>query len=50
MQNGSFGPFYTKVIAATASEAPHVLDGLLYQPMTQPLPPGPFETIYCDPP
>ena len=31
MQNGSFGPFYTKVIAATASEAPHVLDGLLYQ-------------------
>ena len=25
-----FGPFYTKVIAATASEAPHVLDGLLY--------------------
>jgi hypothetical protein len=22
-----FGPFYTKVIAATASEAPHVLDG-----------------------
>src|SRR5262249_54655633 len=25
-----FGPFYTKVIATTASEAPHVLDGLLY--------------------
>ena len=25
-----FGPFHTKVIAATASEAPHVLDGLLY--------------------
>ena len=25
-----FGPFYTKVIAATASEAPHVLDGPLY--------------------
>ena len=25
-----YGPFYTKVIAATASEAPHVLDGLLY--------------------
>jgi TnpA family transposase len=25
-----FGPSYTKVIAATASEAPHVLDGLLY--------------------
>ena len=25
-----FGPFYTKVIAANASEAPHVLDGLLY--------------------
>jgi Tn3 transposase DDE domain len=25
-----FGPFYTKVIAATATEAPHVLDGLLY--------------------
>jgi TnpA family transposase len=25
-----FGPFYTKVIAATASEAPHILDGLLY--------------------
>jgi TnpA family transposase len=25
-----FGPFYTKVIAASASEAPHVLDGLLY--------------------
>jgi len=25
-----FGPFYTKVIAATASEAPHVLDGLFY--------------------
>jgi TnpA family transposase len=24
-----FGPFHTKVIAATASEAPHVLDGLL---------------------
>ena len=23
-------PYYTKVIAATASEAPHVLDGLLY--------------------
>jgi TnpA family transposase len=25
-----YGPFHTKVIAATASEAPHVLDGLLY--------------------
>lgn len=25
-----FDPFHTKVIAATASEAPHVLDGLLY--------------------
>ena len=25
-----YGPFYTKVIAATAGEAPHVLDGLLY--------------------
>jgi TnpA family transposase len=25
-----FGPYYTKVIAAAASEAPHVLDGLLY--------------------
>jgi TnpA family transposase len=25
-----FGPFHTKAIAATASEAPHVLDGLLY--------------------
>jgi TnpA family transposase len=25
-----FGPYYTKVIAATANEAPHVLDGLLY--------------------
>ena len=25
-----FGPFHTKVIAATANEAPHVLDGLLY--------------------
>lgn len=25
-----YGPFYAKVIAATASEAPHVLDGLLY--------------------
>jgi TnpA family transposase len=25
-----FGPFYPKVIAASASEAPHVLDGLLY--------------------
>ena len=25
-----FGRFHTKVIAATASEAPHVLDGLLY--------------------
>jgi TnpA family transposase len=24
-----FAPFYTKVIAATASEALHVLDGLL---------------------
>jgi TnpA family transposase len=24
-----FGPFHTKVISATASEAPHVLDGLL---------------------
>jgi TnpA family transposase len=25
-----YGPFHTKVIAATAGEAPHVLDGLLY--------------------
>jgi TnpA family transposase len=25
-----FGPYHTKVIAATASEALHVLDGLLY--------------------
>ena len=25
-----FAPFHTKVIAATANEAPHVLDGLLY--------------------
>src|SRR6516165_5425613 len=25
-----YGPFHTKVIAAAASEAPHVLDGLLY--------------------
>lgn len=25
-----FAPFYTKVIAATASEAPHIFDGLLY--------------------
>lgn len=25
-----FGPFHTKVITAAASEAPHVLDGLLY--------------------
>jgi TnpA family transposase len=25
-----YGPYHTKVIAATASEAPHVLDGLLY--------------------
>ena len=25
-----FGPFHTKVIAATANEAPHVLGGLLY--------------------
>jgi TnpA family transposase len=25
-----FGPFHTKVIAATVNEAPHVLDGLLY--------------------
>lgn len=25
-----YGPFHTKVIAATASEAPHVIDGLLY--------------------
>lgn len=25
-----YGPFRTKVIAATAGEAPHVLDGLLY--------------------
>jgi TnpA family transposase len=25
-----FSPFHTKVIAATASEAPHVFDGLLY--------------------
>ena len=26
----SYAPFHTKVIAATASEAAHVLDGLLY--------------------
>jgi TnpA family transposase len=26
-----YAPFHTKVIAATASEAVHVLDGLLYQ-------------------
>lgn len=25
-----FAPFYTKIIAANASEAPHVLDGLLH--------------------
>src|ERR1700730_16351299 len=25
-----FGPFHTNVIAATANEAPYVLDGLLY--------------------
>jgi TnpA family transposase len=25
-----FAPFHTKVIAATANEAPHVLDGLIY--------------------
>ncbi|MFP5517498.1 MAG: Tn3 family transposase, partial [Alphaproteobacteria bacterium] len=25
-----YGPFHTKVIAATASEAPHVIDGLLH--------------------
>ena len=25
-----FGPYHTNVIAATAHEAPHVLDGLLY--------------------
>jgi TnpA family transposase len=25
-----FGPFHTKVITATANEAPYVLDGLLY--------------------
>lgn len=25
-----YGPFHTKMIAATAGEAPHVLDGLLY--------------------
>jgi TnpA family transposase len=25
-----FGPFHTKVLAATDHEAPHVLDGLLY--------------------
>jgi TnpA family transposase len=25
-----FGPYHTKVITATANEAPHVLDGLLY--------------------
>ena len=24
--------------------------GFSIRPMTQPLPPGPFETIYCDPP
>src|ERR1700674_5625349 len=29
-----FGPFHTKVIAATAHEAPHVLDGLLYHEST----------------
>jgi hypothetical protein len=32
----SSAPFHTKVIAATASEAPHVLDGLLYPPSTAP--------------
>ena len=42
MQNGSFGPFYTKVIAATASEAPHVLDGLLYQTDDPAAATGPF--------
>ena len=26
----SYGPFFTKLIAATASEALHVLDALLY--------------------
>jgi TnpA family transposase len=25
-----FGPYYTNVIAASAHEAPHVLDGILY--------------------
>jgi TnpA family transposase len=25
-----YGPFYSKVIAANASEAPHVLDGLMH--------------------
>jgi TnpA family transposase len=25
-----YWPYHTEVIAATASEAPHVLDGLLY--------------------
>jgi len=28
--SGRFGPYHTKVIAATASEAPYVLDGLLH--------------------
>jgi TnpA family transposase len=28
--SNQYGPFHTKVIAATAGEAPHVLDGLLY--------------------
>jgi hypothetical protein len=35
-------PFYTKVIAATASEAPHVLDGLLYQTDDPAAATGPF--------
>jgi hypothetical protein len=29
-RSDQFGPFHTRVIAATANEAPHVLDGLLY--------------------
>jgi TnpA family transposase len=28
--SGRYGPFYTRVIAATVSEAPYVLDGLLH--------------------
>ena len=28
--SGRYDPFYTKVIAATVSEAPHVLDGLMH--------------------